>query len=136
MNTLPKKEPIPSSTISLVSDNPKQIFIQNIQKWVTIDSQIKNLNDKMKQMRDYKHKLTEQICKYTKDNNVNQTIQISNGELKIYEKKEYSTLTYSYLEDCLEKIIENRDQIDYILQYIKDNREMETNYDIRRTIRK
>jgi hypothetical protein len=115
---------------------PKQIFIQNIQKWVTIDSQIKILNDKMKKMRDYKHKLTENICKYTKDNNVNQTIEISNGELKIYEKKEYSTLTYSYLEDCLDKIIQNRDQIEYILQYIKDNREIETNYDIRRTIRK
>ena len=115
---------------------PKQIFIHNIQKWVTIDSQIKILNDKMKKMRDYKHKLTENICKYTKDNNVNQTIEISNGELKIYEKKEYSTLTYSYLEDCLDKIIQNRDQIEYILQYIKDNREIETNYDIRRTIRK
>jgi hypothetical protein len=115
---------------------PKQIFIQNIQKWVTIDSQIKLLNEKMKQMRDYKNKLTENICKYTKDNNINQTIEISNGELKIYEKKEYSTLTYSYLEECLEKIIQNRDQIQYILQYIKDNREMEINYDIRRTIRK
>jgi hypothetical protein len=94
------------------------------------------LGDKTKQIRDIKQQLTEDICRYVEDNNVNKKIQISDGELRIYEKKEYSTLTFSYLEDCLEKVIQNRDHIDYILQYVKDNREIETVLDIRRTTRK
>lgn len=111
-------------------------FTAMIQKWVIADSQLKMLGDKTKQIRDIKQQLTEDICRYVEDNNVNKKIQISDGELRIYEKKEYSTLTFSYLEDCLEKVIQNRDHIDYILQYVKDNREIETVLDIRRTTRK
>jgi hypothetical protein len=111
-------------------------FAALIQKWVIADSQLKVLGDKTRQIRDIKQQLTEDICKYAEDNNINKKIQISDGELRIYEKKEYSTLSFSYLEDCLEKVIQNRDHIDYILQYIKDNREIETVLDIRRTTRK
>lgn len=123
---------------ALISREPitRDKFTALIQKWVIADSQLKMLSDKTKQIRDIKQQLTEDICKYAEDNNINKKIQISDGELRIYEKKEYSTLSFSYLEDCLEKVIQNRDHIDYILQYIKDNREIETVFDIRRTTRK
>jgi hypothetical protein len=123
---------------ALVTREPitRDKFTAMIQKWVIADSQLKMLGDKTKQIRDIKQQLTEDICRYVEDNNVNKKIQISDGELRIYEKKEYSTLTFSYLEDCLEKVIQNRDHIDYILQYVKDNREIETVFDIRRTTRK
>ena len=114
----------------------REKFTEFIQKWVTADSQLKMLNEKTKQIRDIKQQLTEHICTYVEENNINKKIQISDGELRIYEKNEYSTLTFSYLEDCLEKIIQNREHVDYILQYVRDNRETETIFDIRRTIRK
>ena len=114
----------------------REQFTVLIQKWVTADSQLKFLNDKTKQIRDIKQQLTENICTYVQDNNINKQIQISDGELRVYEKKEYSTLTFSYLKECLEKGIQNREHVDFILQYVRDNRETETNYDIRRTLRK
>ena len=124
--------------MSLVKAEPitREKFTTLIQKWVTADSQLKMLSDKTKQIRDIKQQLTENICTYVEENNINKKIQISDGELRIYEKKEYSTLTFSYLEDCLEKIIQNREHVDFILQYVRDNRETETNFDIRRTLRK
>ena len=124
--------------MSLVTVEPitREKFTEFIQKWVTADSQLKMLNEKTKQIRDIKQQLTEHICTYVDENNINKKIQISDGELRIYEKNEYSTLTFSYLEDCLEKIIQNREHVDYILQYVRDNRETETIFDIRRTIRK
>jgi predicted aconitase len=113
-------------------------FTTMIQKWVIADSQLKILGDKTKQIRDIKQQLTEDICKYAGDNNIHKKIQISDGKNFAYMKrKECSTLSFSDLEDCLEKVIRKyRDHIDYILQYIKDNREIETVFDIRRTTRK
>jgi hypothetical protein len=130
---------IRSSSPNLVinkNDGDKELFVQSIKKWVVADTQLKSLNERVRLVREFKHKLTENICNYVHENNINQTIEISDGELKIYEKKEYSSLTYSYLEDCLEKIIQNREHIDYILQYIKDNREIESSYEIRRNTNK
>jgi len=36
-------------------------FEQQIQQWVTIDNQMKILNDKMKDLRDKKNTISEQI---------------------------------------------------------------------------
>ena len=120
----------------ITTTNNRDQFVQSIKKWVLMDSQLKILKEKTIQIRDMKHQCTEDICNYVEENQINPKIEISDGELKIYEKKEYSTLTYSYLEDCLDKMISNRDHVDQILQYLKENREVVTSFDIRRTTRK
>ena len=120
----------------ITTTNNRDQFVQSIKKWVLMDSQLKLLKEKTKQIRDMKQQCTEDICNYVEENQINPKIEISDGELKIYEKKEYSTLTYSYLEDCLDKMISNRDHVDQILQYLKENREVVTSFDIRRTTRK
>jgi hypothetical protein len=122
--------------IMITTTNNREKFVQSIKKWVLMDSQLKLLKEKTKQIRDMKQQCTEDICNYVEENQINPKIEISDGELKIYEKKEYSTLTYSYLEDCLDKMISNRDHVDQILQYLKENREVVTSFDIRRTTRK
>jgi len=116
-------------------DNQKLQFVSNVQKWVHIDSQLKLANEKTKQMRDAKHALTEQICEYKqqfKDN----TIELSDGNLKIFERKEYSPLSYGYLEMSLREIIQNDEHVDHILKYLRDNREVTVVRDIRRNITK
>ena len=59
-------------------------------------------------------------------------IEISNGNLKVYEKKDYTPLTFQYVEQCLHDIIKNEDQVHMIVQYLKQNRDITTSYDIRR----
>ena len=51
----------------------------------------------------------------------------------MYEKKEYSGLTFTYLRECLEKIVNSEEQIDYIMDFIRENREITVSNDIRRT---
>jgi hypothetical protein len=60
-------------------------------------------------------------------------IGITDGELRIYEKKEYSPLSYTYIEKCLAEIIHDKKQLDYIIQYLKQKREITTSLDIKRT---
>ena len=59
-------------------------------------------------------------------------IEISDGELKLYEKKEYSPLTFAYIQSCLANIINDESHVEFIIQYLKDHREIKTQTDIRR----
>lgn len=112
----------------------KTELIENIKQWVTIDSQLKIVNEKTKKMRDMKSELTQHICNYKETSNLKANkITISDGTLSFYEKKDYSPLTYTYVEKCLGELISDKKQVDYIIQYMKNNREVSISNDIRRT---
>ena len=111
----------------------KNQFIENIQKWVMIDSQIKLINEKVKKARTLKNQLLEEIITYASKNNIENTkIEISDGELRFYEKKEYQPITFGYVEESLGKIIHDKKQVDYIMNYLRENREITVSKDIRR----
>jgi hypothetical protein len=110
----------------------KTQLIEKIQKWVLIDSQLKIINEKTKKLRDMKNGLTEEICHYKSNNPFDNTIRISDGELKFYEKKETTPLSFSYIEKSLAKLIADKTQLEYVIKYLKENRETTTSIDIRR----
>lgn len=111
----------------------KNDFIEHIRQWVTLDSQMKIIHEKTKKIRERKTEINNQICQYAKQNDVKQKIAISDGQLSFYEKKEYTPLTYGYVEKCLGELIPDKKQVEYIIQYLKDHREVQINMDIRRT---
>ena len=112
----------------------KKEFIEKIKQWVTIDSQLKIVNEKTKRMRDMKSDLTKNICDYAYNTNLkNNKIEITDGTLSFHEKKDYSTLTYTYVEKCLGDLITDKKQVDYIIQYLKNHREVSITHDIKRT---
>ena len=122
---------------NIITVSSKQEFIVNVQKWVTIDSQLKIVNEKKKQMREMKSRLNNEICNYMNTNNISlNSITISDGELRIHEKKEYSSMTFGYVERCLAELIKNQPQVDYIMQYLKDNREMTISNEVKRIYKK
>ena len=113
--------------------NKRSKFIENIQKWVMLDSQIKLINEKVKKARETKHQLLDEITTYVTENNIENTkIEISDGELRFYEKKEYQPITFGYVEDSLGKIISDKKQVDFIMNYLRENREITVSKDIRR----
>jgi len=119
-----------------VLDNSKQNFIKNVQQWVAIDTQLKIINEKTKSIRNRKTELLREITDYVKNNELQNTrVEISDGDLRFYEKKEYSPLTYTYLETCLGEIIPDKKQVEYIMMYLKDHRQIKTSQDIRRNYR-
>ena len=111
----------------------KEFLVENVKKWVVLDTQIKMANEKIKSMREMKMNLTHQICNFYEENNMkNKKIGISDGELQIFEKKEYSPLTFGYIEKVLKEVIKNEEHVDHIIELLKKNREIKTNSDIRR----
>ncbi len=111
----------------------KREFVENIKKWVMLDNQTKLINDKMKSIRESKHILNADICTYmTSSKLLDSKIGISNGEIGVYDKKEYSSLSYDYIERKLSEIILDTEQVGYIIQYLKDNREVTIVQEVRR----
>ena len=108
-------------------------FEQNIQKWVSIDNQIKNLNEKMKELRDQKTELSDNITTYVEKNNLSKaTIQISDGKLKFANTKVQTPLTFKYLEKTLGEVINNETQVKQIIEYLKEKREYKIVPEIKR----
>jgi hypothetical protein len=117
-----------------ITINPKMQFIEDVRKWTLLDSQLKIVNEKTRKMREMKHELSEKICKYTEVNKLPENrIKLSDGELRIYDKKEYSPLTFGYIEKTLGNIISNKEQVEYIIKYLKENRDITTSPDIKRS---
>lgn len=109
-------------------------FEDKIKKWVHLDNQLKIVNDKIKEIKQEKDNVEEQIIQYIDENNLNNaTAKISGGKLKFVETKQASPLTLKYIKECLNGCIENQQQVELILNYIKENREIKYSKDIKRT---
>lgn len=121
-----------NSQTQLVDKSDKNKLTDNVQKWVFIEGKLKEVNEKTKKMREMKTQLGKEICNYMTDNNLNSHIEISDGELRFFEKKEYTTLSFGYVEKCLHEIIADDNQVNFIIKYLKDQRETTTSLDIKR----
>jgi phosphatidate phosphatase PAH1 len=108
-------------------------FEQNIQQWVAIDNQIKILNDRMKELREKKNTISEQINTHIETSHLSDTsIKLNDGQLKFINVKETQQLTFKYLETCLSEIIKNEEQVKKIVDYIKNKREVKYVPEIKR----
>jgi len=108
-------------------------FEEQIQQWIQIDNQLKSFNEKIKELRDKKNNIFEQINNNIEENQLNNTtIKISNGQLKFVKIKETQPLTFKYLETCLSEIIKNEEQVKKIVEYIKNKRQFKYITEIKR----
>ena len=106
---------------------------ENIKKWVLLDNTIKELNEKIKLLKNDKASYNNNIIHYISSNNLdNATIKIRNGKLKFVDVNYSQSLTYKFLFNCLNKFLNNNDQVIEIINYIKSEREVKTVREIKR----
>ena len=66
-------------------------------------------------------------------NNLNNaTVQISDGRLRFVNSKQTAPITLKYIEQCLGECIGNKEQVELIINYIKEKREVKYLPDIKR----
>jgi cystathionine beta-lyase family protein involved in aluminum resistance len=108
-------------------------FEESIQKWVSLDNQLRSLQDKTKQIREDKNNIEDGIIKYVDTHNLqNSVVKISDGKLKFTMVKQTNPLTLKYVDECLGKCIKNPEQVKLIMNYIKDSRNSKIIPDIKR----
>jgi cystathionine beta-lyase family protein involved in aluminum resistance len=108
-------------------------FEESIQKWVSLDNQLRSIQDKTKQLREDKNKIEDGIIKYVDAHQLqNSMVKISDGKLKFTMVKQTNPLTLKYVDECLGKCIKNPEQVKLIMNYIKDSRASKNIPDIKR----
>ena len=108
-------------------------FENQIQQWVSIDNQLKQLNEKVKEMREKRNHLEQNLTNYASSNNLsNTTIQISDGRLKFANTRVPEPITLKYLEKTLGEVIKNESQVKLIMEHIKQKRAIKVVPEIKR----
>ena len=108
-------------------------FENQIQQWVQLDNQLKQINEKIKELREKRNALEQNITKYASSNNLsNATVQISDGRLKFANTKVQEPLTFKYLEKTLSEVIKNDSQVKLIMEHIRQKREVKVVPEIKR----
>ena len=121
-----------------------------LQKWAHMDTQLKQANEKIRKYREYKQDLSNQIFKHINDarnKHTNTTtpigddtedddddaddfvpalltIQSTGTRIQLFERIEYASITFGYLEECLSEVIPEEDHVSYILDFIRNNRKV------------
>ena len=108
-------------------------FENQIQQWVAVDNQLKVLNEKVKELREKRHQLSENITTTANNRNMlNSTVQISDGKLRFVNTKVQQPLTFKYVEQSLGEIIKNEQQLKQIMDHLKKNRDTKIVQEIKR----
>ena len=85
----------------------------------------------MKTWKMWKQKLHEAILQYMEESESNILPVSATQQLKRVQRTEHSTLSFHYLEECLLEILTEEEQVEYVLDYIRENRETKTVYDLK-----
>jgi hypothetical protein len=102
-----------------------------IKQWNALDDKNKQLNMQQRDLRNQKNVLNDKICHFMKQRNGSQ-ITIGDTQIKMVEKKDYSPLTFTYVEECLKTIITGDDNLKYIMKTLKDNREIKLSNELKK----
>lgn len=112
----------------------KDVLTGKIKRWVQLDSQLKLINERTKTMRDERGNLSHEICNDLERAGISKRkIILPDGDLKVYEKKEYSALTFGFLEQHLGKIMSDPQQVSFVIDYLKQQREVKSSNDLKRS---
>jgi len=105
-----------------MNDDNKKLF----KKWVKLDEEINNLENKIKFLKLKKNKINPIIEKYMIDNNIEKININSNYCLYCNEKEYYKPINKKYITKTLNSIIEEQDKKDKIIEFIYNNRDIIT----------
>tara|TARA_B100000282_G_C31734461_1_gene492656 strand:+ start:2648 stop:2989 length:342 start_codon:yes stop_codon:yes gene_type:complete len=107
-------------------------FEKNIQSWVSLDNELKILNNKTRELREKRNLVSDSIIKYVQTNRLdNSVVEISDGQLRFANVNSQQTLTFKFLENTLKELYTDN-EVKKIINYIKSKRNVQQHMDIKR----
>lgn len=95
-----------------------------LKKWIEIDEIISSKNDEIKELKLKKNELNDELFEIIETNSLQKsTFKINNNYIKYNTVKQTAPITLKYLESCLNDLIDDEEQIENIMTYIKSKRQ-------------
>ena len=106
---------------------------QNIKTWVSLDNDIKILNEKLNVLRKERNKVRNEIFdSIDEERLLKSSIKISDGILKFQTIRTREPLTFKYIENQLSSIFKNKNTLESVLSHLKNNRKINEQNEIKR----
>jgi len=106
----------------------KQILINTIKEWVSINSKINELQKQMKELRNNKKQLSDTLISVMENNEIDR-FDINNGKLVYRKNKVKAVINKDYLMNMLDNYFKEYPEIDTndVGNFILDNRPIKEN---------
>jgi hypothetical protein len=105
---------------------------EHLNTLIKLDKDIKSLSLNIIQFKEEKLKVENHI----KDIIINEHLKdkvfvVQNKKVKYNESKTFQSFSIQYLQTTLNELIDDKTTVDYIIQYLKQNRKMKINTEIK-----
>ena len=120
-------------TTTAITATGTTLFDKQVYKWIEIDNKIKKINAELKTLREGKNDIETSIMETVNNKKLlNTSLSLPDGRLRFVETKTTNPISLTFIEKCLNELIPNKSQVQHILKYMKDKREIKTNPEIKR----
>ena len=109
-------------------------FKNNIKQWIEYDNKIYQLNKSLKEIRNTRTQIGQEITKHIEVHNLIKTkFNLGDGYIK-YSRTNYSNpLTFKFIFECLKQFFNDEELAGNVCKFIKENRTKTENVSLKRT---
>ena len=133
MNSNTQQNIVTLKTTGITAISATTLFDKQVYKWIEIDNKIKKINAELKTLREGKNDIETSLMETVNNKKLlNTSLALPDGRLRFVETKTTNPISLTFIEKCLNELIPNKSQVQHILKYMKDKREIKTNLEIKR----
>ena len=97
---------------------------QQLQNYMKIEDELQELSNRQKELLSLKQGLQKDIIETMKKHQLdNRTIKLNGRQISMTAKKQYTGITFQYLDKTLTELIPDETQKEYVIKYLRENRE-------------
>ena len=108
-------------------------FQNDLKNWYILDNKFRNLSLQLNIIKNEKNEIKNKITEFIQSNNLEKkSIKIDNTQFRFVNQKQIQPLTFKFLKECLDDCIQNSEQVDQLIDYIKSKREIKEFLDLKK----
>lgn len=106
-----------------------------IREWVSIDNEISVLNQQLREKREKRKYINDEIIEYLKRKNTPKIrVNLSDGHITNAITNSYNPITLKMLQSAFIEYFKGDEyRATHLLEFVKERREMTTTYELKRT---
>ena len=108
-------------------------FQNDLKNWYILDNKFRDLSLQLNIIKNEKNEIKNKITEFIQSNNLEKkSIKIDNTQFRFVNQKQIQPLTFKFLKECLDDCIQNSEQVDELIDYIKSKREIKEFLDLKK----
>lgn len=105
---------------------------EKMNQLIRLEFELKTINNNVSIIKEEKLKIEKEIKEIMiKENLKDKIFILQNKKVKYNESKTYQSYSLTYLEERLNELVEDKQTVTYIVQYLKENRKTNINSEIK-----